>query len=131
MLVRTDGAGGTHEFVDWLTRQRVQYSVGFTLSTDITAKVDALPEAAWTPAYDGDGEPRDGAWVAELTGVLKLTGWPKDMRIIVRAERPHPGAQLTFTDSNGNRLTAFATNTKGSRIWNFGTAPRPLRGPDL
>jgi hypothetical protein len=116
VLVRTDGAGGTHEFLDWLTRQRVQYSVGFTMTTDITAKVDALPDAAWTPAYDADQEPRDGAWVAELTGVLKLKGWPKDMRVIIRAERPHPGAQLTFTDSNGNRLTAFATNTKRGQL---------------
>jgi len=29
VLVRTDSAGGTHKFLDWLTRQRVQYSVGF------------------------------------------------------------------------------------------------------
>jgi len=116
VLVRTDGAGGTHEFVDWLTRQRVQYSVGFTMTTDITAQVDDLPDAAWTEAYDGDGKPRDGAWVAELTGVLNLGKWPTGMRIIVRAERPHPGAQLKFTDSNGNRLTAFATNTTGGQL---------------
>src|SRR5690349_10376805 len=56
---------------------------------------------------------RDGA---ELTGVLRLPGWPKGMRVIVRAERPHPGAQLKFTDSNGNRLTAFATNTTGGQL---------------
>ncbi|ACV78455.1 IS1380 family transposase [Nakamurella multipartita] len=115
VLVRTDGAGGTHEFVAWLTRQRVQYSVGFTMTTDITTQVDALPDSAWTPAYDGDGKPH-GAWVAELTGVLKLTGWPTGMRVIVRAERPHPGAQLKFTDSNGNRLTTFATNTAGGQL---------------
>jgi hypothetical protein len=116
VLVRTDGAGGTHEFMDWLTRQRVQYSVGFTMTTDITAQVDALPDAAWTPAYDADGKPRDGAWVAELTGMLELGKWPTGMRVIVRAERPHPGAQLKFTDSNGNRLTAFATNTTGGQL---------------
>ena len=116
VLVRTDGAGGTHEFMDWLTRQRVQYSVGFSMTTDIAAHVDALPEQAWTPAYDGDGKPRDGAWVAELAGVLRLPGWPTGMRVIVRAERPHPGAQLKFTDLNGNRLTAFATNTTGGQL---------------
>ena len=54
--------------------------------------------------------------MAELTGVLTLTGWPKGMRVIVRAEHPHRGAQLTFTDSNGNRLTAFATNTIGGQL---------------
>ena len=33
------------------------------------------------------------------------------MRVIVRRERPHPGAQLRLTDRDGHRLTAFATNT--------------------
>jgi len=110
ILIRADGAGGTHEFVRWLSRRRLAYSVGFTLTEDIARKIDDLPDAAWTPAYDADRTPREGAWVVELTGVLDLSGWPKGMRVIVRAERPHPGAQLRFTDSNGNRLTAFATN---------------------
>ena len=34
------------------------------------------------------------------------------MRVIARVERPHPGAQLRITDHNGNRVTAFATNTR-------------------
>jgi hypothetical protein len=54
---------------------------------------------------------RDGAWVAEATGVLDVSGWPPGMRVIVRKERPHPRAQLRFTDAGGLRLTAFATNT--------------------
>src|SRR5687768_4388485 len=33
------------------------------------------------------------------------------MRVILRKERPHPGAQLRITDADGHRLTAFATNT--------------------
>ncbi|WTP04370.1 transposase [Microbispora hainanensis] len=45
-----------------------------------------------------DGQVRPGAWVAELTGMLDLTGWPKGMRLTVRKERAHPGAQLRFTD---------------------------------
>jgi hypothetical protein len=78
--------------------------------------VDSLPQAAWTDAYDADRSPREGAWVAELTGMINLSGWPKGMRVIVRAERPHPGAQLRFTDSGGNRLTAFATNARGGQL---------------
>jgi hypothetical protein len=54
---------------------------------------------------------RQGAWVADATGILDLTSWPTGMRVIVRAERPHPGAQLRFTDLDGNRLTALATDT--------------------
>jgi len=34
----------------------------------------------------------------------------------VRKERPHPGAQLRFTDADGMRLTCFATNTAGEAI---------------
>ena len=49
-------------------------------------------------------EVRDGAWVAELTGLLDLSGWPKGMRVIARKERPHPGAQLRLTDIDGHRV---------------------------
>jgi hypothetical protein len=43
-------------------------------------------------------------------------GRPAGMRLIVRKERPHPGAQLRFTDADGLRLTCFATNTHGRAI---------------
>ncbi|HUR08562.1 MAG TPA: IS1380 family transposase [Nonomuraea sp.] len=111
VLVRTDAADGTHEFVDWLQARRLGYSLGFTLPDDTVRRLALIPQAAWTPAYDDEGVPREGAWVAEATGVLDLSRWPKGMRVIVRKERPHPGAQLRFTDADGLRLTAFATNT--------------------
>ena len=38
------------------------------------------------------------------------------MRVIARKERPHPGAQLRFTDVDGQRLTAFATNTTRGQL---------------
>ena len=111
VLIRTDGAGATHEFVNWLVRRRLAYSVGFTLPAGAEQLIAHLPERAWTPAYDSGGEIRDGAFVAELTGLLTLTSWPAGMRVVVRKERPHPGAQLRITDVDGNRITAFATNT--------------------
>lgn len=43
---------------------------------------------------------------------MNLTGWPAGMRVIVRRERPHPGAQLRLTDPDGHRYTAFTTNTR-------------------
>ena len=41
------------------------------------------------------------------------------MRVIVRRERPHPGAQLTlFEERDGWRYTAFVTNTTtGALQW--------------
>uniref|UniRef100_UPI002930A451 IS1380 family transposase n=1 Tax=Streptomyces sp. MK7 TaxID=3067635 RepID=UPI002930A451 len=111
-LVRTDSAGGTHDFVAWLARRGrwLSYSVGMVITDAIHQHVLKVPASAWTPAVEADGEIRDGAWVAELTGDV-LDGWPKGMRLIVRKERPHPGAQLRLTDADGMRLTCFATNT--------------------
>jgi hypothetical protein len=93
VLVRVDGAGGTHGLIDWLTRRRLAYSVGFSLPGDLATMqktLAAVPAAAWTPAYDADRQVRPGAWVAEVTGLFQLTGWPAGMRLIVRRERPHP-----------------------------------------
>lgn len=111
VLVRTDSGGGTHEFLAWLAGRRTQYSIGFPIGEDLQEAILAFPEHLWQQAYDADRRPRDGAWVAEFTGLLDLTGWPTGMRVIVRRERPHPGAQLRFTDLDGHRFTAFVTGT--------------------
>jgi hypothetical protein len=63
----------------------------------------ALPEAMWRPAIDGDNQPRDGAWVAELTDHLALDARPEGSRLIVRRERPHPGAQTPARDEQRER----------------------------
>ncbi len=115
VLIRTDSGGGTHAFVAWLHQRRLAYSVG-TLPESATEAIAKVPAGAWTPAYDGDGQPRDGAWVAELTGLMDLSGWPEGIRVIVRKERPHPGAQLRIIDPDGNRCTAFATNTRRGQL---------------
>ncbi len=118
VLIRADSGGGTHDFLAWLTKpgRRLAYSVGFTITEDIADAILKIPARAWTPAYDADGLARPGAWVAELTGMLDLGSWPAAMRVIVRKERPHPGAQLRFTDIDGHRFTAFATSTKGGQL---------------
>ncbi|MBT2401365.1 IS1380 family transposase [Streptomyces sp. ISL-100] len=116
-LVRTDSGGGTHAFVNWLAARGrwLSYSVGMTITDAIHQAVLLVPASAWTPAVEPGGQVRDGAWVAELAGDV-LGGWPKGMRLIVRKERPHPGAQLRFTDADGMRLTCFATNSTGTPI---------------
>ncbi len=118
VLIRADSGGGTHDFLDWLTRpgRRLQYSVGMTITGDMHDAILKIPARAWTPAYDSDRQVPDGAWVAELTGMLNLTVWPRGMRVIVGKERPHPGAQLRLTDLDGHRLTCFATSTTGGQL---------------
>lgn len=116
VLVRVDGAGGTHELVDWLERQRLSYSLGFTLPGNTAQLLTKIPDPLWLPALDANDKERDGAWVAELTGLLDLSRWPKGMRVIARKERPHPGAQLRITDIDGMRVTAFATSTRVGQL---------------
>ncbi len=114
VLVRADSGGGTHEFLGYCHRRRVQYSIGFGLTDDLLAAMEThLTDTDWVPARDTDGQLRNGAWVTEITGIADLSGWPPGMRLLVRRERPHPGAQLRFTDHNGHQLTAFVTNTRG------------------
>jgi hypothetical protein len=50
---------------------------------------------------------------------------PNGTRLILRKERPHPGAQLRFTDSDGLRVTAFITDTP------TGVVPGQLAGLEL
>ena len=118
VLIRTDSGGGTHGFLAWLTKpgRRLAYSVGFTITEDVADAILKIPARVWTPAYDADGQARHGAWAAELTAMLDLAAWPTGMRVIVRKERPHPGAQLRFTDIDGHRFTCFATSTKGGQL---------------
>jgi hypothetical protein len=89
----------------------VSFSVGFAIDAHVRTAIRHLPAGAWTPAVDIDSEVRDGAWVAEITGLLELLATP-----IVRRERSHPGAQLTlFDQEKGLRHLAFATDTPHGR----------------
>jgi hypothetical protein len=90
--------------------------IGVGLPDHTAELLTQLPAEVWTPAYDAHDEIRDGAWVAELTGLLNLSGWPDGMRLIARKERPHPGAQLRITDADGLRVTAFATNSTRGQL---------------
>ena len=115
LLVRSDSAGATHGFAAACVERGVGFSFGFPVDARIQRIVDVIPDQCWHPALQtdrGDGNDlRDGAWVAEATGMINLTGWPEGSRLILRKERPHPGAQLTFTDVDGMRITAILTDT--------------------
>ena len=123
LLVRADGAGSSHALLDWLTGQgkvrgrRVEYSVGYPVTEKVRDAISLVPKGVWTAATDADGGIRDGGDVAELTGLLDLRSWPAGMRVIVRRERPHPGAQLSlFEEADGWRYQAVATNTTTGQL---------------
>ena len=113
-LVRCDSAGATHAFLDAVTAHGLAFSVGCDLSGRVRAACLALPEHAWLPALDSEGCEREGAWVAELA--LDLASWPQGTRALCRRERPHPGAQLSFSDADGHRFQVLLTNQQGARI---------------
>ena len=105
--VRSDGGGTSH----WLAEECRDRNLGFSLGYFIDGRVrDALmlvQEEDWTPAVEPGGKTRAGAFVAELTHLVNLSAWPAGTRLIVRRERPHPGAQLSlFDDIEGWRHTA-------------------------
>src|SRR4029453_11925445 len=53
----------------------------------------------YTDNLTSSGDVREHADVAELTGLVDAsitTRWPAGMRLIVRRERPHPGAALSL-----------------------------------
>ena len=116
ILVRADIGGATHAFCADCREADIRFSVGYELNETVRAAILALPGVAWTPAVEPDGEPRDGAWVAELTDHVDLSGWPQASRLMVRRERPHPGAQFTIFDSLGYRYTCFLTDQTGEDI---------------
>ena len=116
LLVRADSGGATHAFLDHVVERGLRFSVGFDLTEPVRVAILALPERAWRPALTQQGEEREGAAVAELELDLEANGWPAGTRAICRRERPHPGAQLSFSDDNGYRFQVFITNQQGTRI---------------
>ena len=103
ILVRADTAGCTREFLAHLrsaARHGGELRVLGRLGDHRARNGPRSPPSrrrVWADAVDADGGHRDGAGLAEITRVLParaLAGYPAGTRVIVRRERPHPGAQL-------------------------------------
>jgi hypothetical protein len=125
ILVRADTAGCTREFLAHLRSLRdtavsCEFSVGWAIRDKERTAISAIPKPVWADAIDADGGHRDGAGLAEITHVLPaaaLAGYPARTRVVVRRERPHPGAQLdAFEERDGWRYTAFATDTRVGQL---------------
>ncbi|MGH2889629.1 MAG: IS1380 family transposase [Solirubrobacteraceae bacterium] len=116
ILVRSDSAGATHGLVDYCHEADLRFSVGYELTEQVRAAILKTPADAWIPAVNPDGSDRGNGEVVELTDRLGLSAWPAGSRVIVRRERPHPGAQLSFTDADGYRFQAILTDQPGGHI---------------
>jgi hypothetical protein len=115
ILIRSDSAGATKGFLTHIRGLREQgvrslFSIGAAITEPIRTAITACVD--WQPALDTDGSLRDGAEIAEITHLVDLTGYPEGTRMIVRRERPHPGAQLSLFDTiAGLRHQVFVTDT--------------------
>jgi hypothetical protein len=128
-LVSIDGAGASHEVIDYLSAlntapvhgrrgRRVEYSIGWPVDERTMAGVEQLRDRDWETALDTDGEPDPAARVAELTGVLRhrpagdrLAGWPQDMRLFARRTPRPAGKPARFGEHPDWEYGAFVTNT--------------------
>ena len=116
ILVRADSAGATHGLIDYCREGNMRFSVGYELTEPVRSAILQIPADAWVPALDGDGSERNNGEVAEITETLDLSAWGEGSRLIVRRERPHPGAQLTFSDHDGYRFQAILTDQTDDNI---------------
>ena len=110
ILVRADSAGATHGFVEYGREGNMRFSVGYELTEQVRTAILQMPEDAWIPALDQDGTTRKNGEVCEVTDMVDLSSWPEGTRLIIRRERPHPGAQLSFADHDGYRFQAILTD---------------------
>ena len=124
IVIRADSSGATHWLAEEASDRNCRFSLGYAIDDRVRLAVEASmalddtkskrAKRHWVPAIEADGEPRDGAEVADLSDFVNLDTWPEGTRLIVRRERAHPGAQLSlFDDIEGRRHTAFITNQQG------------------
>lgn len=112
LLIRADSAAASHVLVDDIRARNAEFSIGYQIDQRVRDGLLLVQEEEWVRAVDGDGTPRPGAEVTEITDHVNLDTWPEGTRLIVRRERPHPGAQLSIFDTiEGRRHTAFITDT--------------------
>ena len=120
ILIRLDGAGASHALIEHLLslstpRRTVAFTSGFTITTTDESAIANLPEHAWTHAVEQDGSIDPIAQVAELTGLWRRSGWPKDLRYIARRVKPtrrHAKKLTEFEKQTGWRYQLVVTNIR-------------------
>ena len=134
VLVSIDGAGASHDVIDYLTSlntapehgnrgRRVEYTIGWPVDERTVAGIEQLREHDWGAAVHSDGEVDPAAQVADLTGILRrgpdgdrLATWPADMRVIAR-RTPRPATKPAKLGEHPEwEYGAFVTNTPSGQV---------------
>ncbi|MGH9260253.1 MAG: IS1380 family transposase, partial [Acidimicrobiales bacterium] len=121
VMVRADSAGCTAGFITGCRARNIGFAVVARSNAAITAAIsrtytETNPDR-WAPARRQNGEVRAGAQVAELTDLVDPPeGWPDGVRLIVRREPLHPGAQHTLFPSANFRYWGHWTDQDGDPV---------------
>ncbi|MBV8541811.1 MAG: transposase [Pseudonocardiales bacterium] len=134
VLVSIDGAGASHEVIEYLTAlntapehgrrgRPVEYSIGRPVDDRTMTGIEQLRNRDWSAALHANGDPDPAARVAELTGLLRRgpggdrpATWPPDMRVLAR-RTPRPlGKPAKLGEHPDWEYGAFATNTAHGQI---------------
>jgi hypothetical protein len=134
ILISTDGAGASHDFITHLSAlntalihgkrgRRVEYSIGWACDERTMTGIEELPETAWMEALNADGKVDTKAQVADLTGILRhgpggdrMDGWPDDQRVIVRRTPRPAGKPAKLGEHPDFEYGAFTTNTAAGQL---------------
>jgi hypothetical protein len=121
VVVRADSAGATAGFVAGCRDRNIGFAVVARSNTQVTAAISRTytetNDDRWAPAVRQNGGVRPGAQVAELTDlVVPPKGWPEGVRLIVRREPLHPGAQHSLFPSTNYRYWGHWTDQAGDPV---------------
>ena len=127
VLARTDGAGGTKETIEPLTRRKVFYSAGVHPARPHTADPRApSPRPPGHPRTTPTATPGTGRTPPRPADLPDLTGWPDGMRANRAPRAAPPGRPAALRGHRRSyRPTALATNTKGGRLPGLEARHRP------
>lgn len=145
VLVSIDGAGASHEIINYLTGlntaavhgnrgRRVEYTIGWPIDEPTLAGISELRQYDWGDAVDTDGVCDPAAQVADLTGILHAaragTGWPPGPPTCGSSPAVSPDPPLSKPNSartpSGSTARSPPTPPPGSSSGSMpATAPRP------
>jgi Transposase DDE domain group 1 len=134
VLVTIDGAGASHEVIDYLSGlntapahgrrgRRIEYSIGWPVDERTLSAIGELRERDWADAIGADGKVDPQAQVVDLTGILRhgpggdrMEGWPADQRVIARRVPRPAGDPAKLGEDPNWRYGAFTTNTAAGQL---------------
>jgi hypothetical protein len=118
VVVRTDSAGATYDFVWGCFDRNIGFSVTARTNAQVQAAISFIAEdqSRWKRARRQDGRHRKGAAVAEASDLVDLSAWPPGTRLIIRREPLHPGAQQSLFPDLEYRYWGHYTDQAGSPV---------------